>query len=198
MNKTVALNRTTYAYYLFFRRKQRAYERYRVDPLASFAVDHVDGVRQRLWTTATDGPVCPPGDIWACSAMVEWCRQGTTPCLSTRAPRQSYQQSHIVGKQGEIMDLALRSILVHTSKGSWTCRIIWRQGLTAVLPFRRKERCRILSPLKIHRPRPVLNPRTLVTIASTLTSRPLKTTRFRIIPHTSFTCHNDNIQWLFF
>jgi hypothetical protein len=29
-------------------------------------IDHVDGVRLRLWTAATNGPIVhPPGDIWA-------------------------------------------------------------------------------------------------------------------------------------
>jgi hypothetical protein len=34
-------------------------------------------------------------------------------------------------------------------------------GPTALLPFRRKACCGFLSPLKIHRPRPGLNPRSL-------------------------------------
>jgi hypothetical protein len=41
-------------------------------------------------------------------------------------------------------------------------------GQTALLPLRRRACCRFLSPLKIHRLRAGLNPRTLGPIASTL------------------------------
>jgi hypothetical protein len=43
--------------------------------------------------------------------------------------------------------------------------------LRALLPLRRKSCCRFLSPLKVLRPRPGLNPRTLCPMASTITSR---------------------------
>jgi hypothetical protein len=34
---------------------------------------HVNGVRQCLWTAATNGPIIhSPGDLWAWGAMVEW------------------------------------------------------------------------------------------------------------------------------
>jgi hypothetical protein len=41
-------------------------------------------------------------------------------------------------------------------------------GLTALFPLRRKSWYGFLSPLKIHRSRPGLNPRTLGPVASTL------------------------------
>jgi hypothetical protein len=48
--------------------------------------DHVNWVRLRLWTAATNCPIVhPPGDKWAWRTMVEWCRQGKTPDSSTRA-----------------------------------------------------------------------------------------------------------------
>jgi hypothetical protein len=41
---------------------------------------------------------------------------------------------------------------------------------------------RILSPLKIHHPRPGLNPRTLGPVAGTLTTRPPRATRSQVCP----------------
>jgi hypothetical protein len=49
-------------------------------------------------------------------------------------------------------------------------------GLTALLPFRRKACCGFLSPLKIHRPRPGLNPQTFSSVASTLAITRSRTT----------------------
>jgi hypothetical protein len=46
------------------------------------------------------------------------------------------------------------------------------RGPTALLPLPKKGVLRILSPLKIHRPRPGLNPRTLGQMTSVLTTRP--------------------------
>jgi hypothetical protein len=51
-------------------------------------------------------------------------------------------------------------------------------GPTALLPLRRKLCYRFLSPLKIHRPRPGLNPQTLGPVASTLTTSPPTATQF--------------------
>jgi hypothetical protein len=48
-------------------------------------------------------------------------------------------------------------------------------GPTALLPLRRKA-CYGFYHLKIHRPRPGLNPRTLGPVASTLTTRPPRAT----------------------
>jgi hypothetical protein len=45
--------------------------------MQSFLFVHVDGVRPRLWTEVTNGPIVhPPGDIWAWRATVEWYWQG--------------------------------------------------------------------------------------------------------------------------
>jgi hypothetical protein len=39
--------------------------------------DHVDGVRLRLWTAATNGPIFhAAGGIWALRTIVEWDKQG--------------------------------------------------------------------------------------------------------------------------
>jgi hypothetical protein len=53
-------------------------------------------------------------------------------------------------------------------------------GPTALLSFRRKSCYGFLSPLKIHRHRPGLNPRTFGPMATTMTTRPPKTA-FNII-----------------
>jgi hypothetical protein len=45
-------------------------------------------------------------------------------------------------------------------------------GPTALLPLRIKSCYEFLSPLKIHRSRPVLNSRTLGSMSSTITTRP--------------------------
>jgi hypothetical protein len=49
-------------------------------------------------------------------------------------------------------------------------------GPTALRPLRRNSCYGYLSPLKIHRPRPDLNPRTSNPIASTITTRPPRPT----------------------
>jgi hypothetical protein len=59
--------------------------------------DHVDGVRLRLWTAATNGLILyPPDDVRAWITMVKWYQQGKTRDSSTRALLQSYQQRHLV------------------------------------------------------------------------------------------------------
>jgi hypothetical protein len=104
--------------------------------------------------------------------MLEWYRQWETPDSSTRAVWKSYQQSHLVAKQeellNEMMNLTLQSAVffVHISEGSSTCHKVLQHGLTALLPLRRKACCGFLSPLKIHRPWSGLNPRTLGPVAS--------------------------------
>jgi hypothetical protein len=102
------------------------------------------------------------------------------PESSTRGLWQSYQQSHLVAKQEgtcEENTFYLAKYLFYTSKGSFTCRKILRHGTDGFTPPpRRKVRCGFLSPIKIRRPRPGLNPRTLRPMASTLTIRSPRTT----------------------
>jgi hypothetical protein len=41
--------------------------------------DHVDGMRQRLWTVATNWPIVhPPSNTWPWRTMMEWCWNGKT------------------------------------------------------------------------------------------------------------------------
>jgi hypothetical protein len=89
---------------------------------------------------------------------------GETPDSSTTAQCQSCQQSYSSkgGGTGEENDeFCLMKYLFHTSKGALTCREMLRYGADGFTPIQRKAFCEFLSPLKIHRPRPGLNPRTL-------------------------------------
>jgi hypothetical protein len=57
-------------------------------------------------------------------------QKGKTPDSSTRALWEFYQRSHLVANQDELaremmnLNLALRIIVIHTSKGSLACRKI--------------------------------------------------------------------------
>jgi hypothetical protein len=71
------------------------------------------------------------GDTWAWRTMVDWYWQGKTPHSSTRTLWQPYQQlcsSKVEELEKEKMNLALRSIIAHISKGSLTYRKILRHG----------------------------------------------------------------------
>jgi hypothetical protein len=63
-------------------------------------------------------------------------------------------------------------------------------GPTALLPLRRKSCYGFLSPLKIHRPRPGLNPRTVSPVVSTLPLDHLG----RL--HAFLTSVSDGVAWL--
>jgi hypothetical protein len=63
------------------------------------------------------------------------------------------------------------------SQGFLTCRIkFYDMESTTSLPLRRKLCCGFLSTLKIHRPRPGLNPRAVGRMANTTSTRPPRTT----------------------
>jgi hypothetical protein len=80
-------------------------------------------------------------------------------------------------------------------------------GPTALFLLQRKSCYGFLSPLKIHRPRPGINPRTLGPMASTITTRPptvtpnmLKSSNRSLKRLTSgvwntIVCHFDNGKW---
>jgi hypothetical protein len=65
-----------------------------------------------------------------------------------------------------VAEFCLRNISIHARKVL----------LHAVNPLRRKWCYGFLSPLKIHQPRPELNPQTLGPVASTLTTSPPRAT----------------------
>jgi len=101
---------------------------------------------------------------------------GETPDSSTRALWKSYQQSHLVAKQEELakemMNLALRSIFVHTSKGSLTCRKIFRHGADGFTSPPKEGVLRNFISLKnpsLSLSRSGFNPQILGQTASTLT-----------------------------
>jgi hypothetical protein len=78
--------------------------------------------------------------------------------------------SSIAGEyEKEIMNLAVRSTFVRTKKGFLHAVKSYNMRPTALLPLRRNACCGFLSTLKVHRPRPGLNPQTVDLMASTLT-----------------------------
>jgi hypothetical protein len=123
--------------------------------LSSNKTDHVDGVRVRLWTAASNGSIIHfPVDIWAWRTMVKWYWQGKTLDLSTTAlpgnPTAEPYSSKSGGTSQKEMNLAfevhlftLRSYFLHAAK-------FYNMKPIALLPLRRKVCCGFLSPLKIH------------------------------------------------
>jgi hypothetical protein len=93
---------------------------------------HVDGMRLRLWTAVTNGPIVHlPSDTWSWRTTVECYRQEKTSDSSTRSLWQSYQQSHLLAKQVKLaktMMTCLAKYLSHTSKGSLTCSNSLKNG----------------------------------------------------------------------
>jgi hypothetical protein len=86
----------------------------------------------------------------------------------------SDQQKRLVAKQREINDrkLCRRSISFIFCRLFLTCSKIFRHGPTDLLLLRRKACYGFLSPFKIHRNRPGLNPQTLGPPAYTITTIP--------------------------
>jgi hypothetical protein len=109
------------------------------------------GVRLRLWTVATNGPIVhPPGDMTAWITMVEWYRRRELPIRPYLSGNPT--SSHLVANRGKgMMNLSLRSIFVHTCKWFFTYRKSYDMGPTALLPLPRKACYGFLSPLKVHR-----------------------------------------------
>jgi hypothetical protein len=92
------------------------------------------------------------------------------PDYTTRADK--YQQKHLVSKQG-VGDkspwIVPTKYLCHTPQGSLTCRKILRRGANGFTSPPKEVVLWAFIVLKIHRPRPGLNPRTLCPVASTKT-----------------------------
>jgi hypothetical protein len=141
--------------------------------------DHVDGVRQRLWTAATNGlNVHPPDDIRAWRIMVEWCQQRKVPWFVHQSSLANLPPESAGSKQEErtkgMMNLALWSIFVHTCKLFFACRKILRHGssyeyFTSPL---KEGVLRIFIALKNPSPLPGVKSRTLGPMAVTLTITP--------------------------
>jgi hypothetical protein len=75
---------------------------------------------------------------------------------------RKHQQKHLIANQEKVGE-----------KWSWILQKLSRvMGPTALFLLRRKSYYRLLSLLKINRPRPVLNPWTLSPVASNITIRP--------------------------
>jgi hypothetical protein len=80
----------------------------------------------------------------------------------------------------------------HTPQGSLACRKILRHGTDGFTSLRRKSCCGFLSPLKIHRPRPSLNPRTLGPMTSTIIIKPPRATLLNFSLVSLFNTKNNN------
>jgi hypothetical protein len=132
---------------------------------------HVDVLRLRLWTVATNGPIFhPPGDTWALRTMMEWCRRRKTPDSSTRALRQSYHQSYSVvsRRNGEGNDeFGLAKYFCLHSQVIFTCHKVLRHGANGFTSPPKEGVLRIFTALKDPSPSLGLNPRTLAPTAST-------------------------------
>jgi hypothetical protein len=78
---------------------------------------------------------------------------------------------HPLAKQEELgenmAEFCLRDIPFHTRRNLWHDVKSYDMGPTALLPLRRKSCHGFLLPLKIHRPRPNMNPWNLGPVAST-------------------------------
>jgi hypothetical protein len=64
--------------------------------------DHVDGVRLRLWSAATDGSIVYPLDYMNVENHGGMILTGKNPDSSIRALRQSYQQSSVSKSGGTL------------------------------------------------------------------------------------------------
>jgi hypothetical protein len=119
-----------------------------------------------------------------CTAAIFW--TNVCPHLSSnnswfihQSCLKNYQQRHLVAKQGESYRecplILSKKYLCHTPQGSLNS-VNSDMEPTALLFLRRKSYYGFLSPLKIHRPQLGLNPLTSDPMASTITTRPPRTT----------------------
>jgi hypothetical protein len=101
------------------------------------------------------------------------------PYSSTRALWLQQRQPAVNHGVGEKRPrILLTKCLCHISQGSLTCgKALWYLA-DGLFPFLRKSCYGFVSPLKIHRPQPSFNPRTLGPTANTITTRPTRTTRW--------------------
>jgi hypothetical protein len=141
--------------------------------------DHVDGMRLRLWTAAINGNIVIPSSEMSMENHGGMILTGSSSKLSgnptTRVIqeqiRRNWQRKWRIWPS-EISLFILRRILKHSVKS-------FDMGPTALHPLRRKVCCWFLSTLKIHRPRPGLNPRTLGPMTSMLTISSPRTSKDR-------------------
>jgi hypothetical protein len=151
--------------------------RYRIvsDSVIKFD-DDVNWVRLRLWTAG----------LFSSSQVIyeqtRWNDIDTVNSESSRALWQFYQQSSSInagetGEENKTMNLSLRIIFVHTSKGSWTCRKILRYGADGFTSPPKEGVLRIFIAFKTSSPQLGLNQQTLGPMRRTLTITPLMTTK---------------------
>jgi hypothetical protein len=133
-----------------------------------------DGVRLCLRTAATNGPIVhPPGDMWACRAMVVIIiiPAGDNFWLVHRSLLQSCHQRHL-GQVGG-MDEGVRILSIQYLrwlKRSLTWRKILRRGTFGFTSHPKEGVLRIFIALKNQSPRPGLNLPPSGPMASTITT----------------------------
>jgi hypothetical protein len=110
----------------------------------------------------------------------------------------SNHQRHLVANQeklGEKCPLILRTSISFILQGSFPCRKILRHGANSFTSPPKDVVLRILSILKFHNPRPGLNPRTLGSMASTITTIPPRATIIGGIQAYSYRLWSDDVDW---
>jgi hypothetical protein len=120
--------------------------------------------------------ICERGEPWWL-----WCRLGITPDSSNRTLWQSYQQRHEASRRNGRRSENFAYQYLKYVKGSLTCRKILLHRTSGFTSRPKEGVLRIFIALKNPSPRPVLNPRTLGTVASTLTTAPPRRLTFRIL-----------------
>jgi hypothetical protein len=109
-------------------------------------------------------------------------RQGKIPGSSTRALCQACQQGHLVAKEEDL------------AKGSLTCRKILRHGADGFTSPPKEGVLRIFTAFKNPSTRPGLIPRTLGPVASTITTRPPRTTWTALLSLTLFGTYTETTR----
>jgi hypothetical protein len=117
--------------------------------------EYGDGVRLRLWTAATSGPIIYLlGGIWVWITMMDVVDWGNLPirlpkrCLAILRAEPSSSKS---GGSGHRKSWILSSIIFILIQFLLRAVKSYDMGPPALLPIWRKVRCRSLSPLKICR-----------------------------------------------
>jgi hypothetical protein len=141
-------------------------------------IDKVDGVRLRLWSTATNGPIGhPPSDMWAWRNMVRWWWQRNTPDLSSWALWQFRQQNQLGASRRngwKKWEFNHASISVHTCKDFFACTKILQHGASGFTSRLKEGVLWIFISHKNPSPQLSVNPRPLGPLESTLTTTPLR------------------------
>jgi hypothetical protein len=116
--------------------------------------DHVDGMRLRLWTATTNGPIVyPSGGIWAWKTMVEWYRQRKTSDSALELPGNPTSSRIVASRRSGWNKWWIRPWKVSLFiRSKWFLHTIksYDMGPSNLLSLQRRVCCAFLSPLKMH------------------------------------------------